>query len=41
MQVPLVVALIACAISQALGAGVYTQRFLDQYSKIHNASNGY
>ncbi|CAG2121783.1 unnamed protein product, partial [Medioppia subpectinata] len=42
MNSMLTIALIACAVmAGANGAGVYTQRFLQQYGKIHNASNGY
>lgn len=36
----LIILLIGCA-AHIHGANVYTQRFLDQYNKIHNASTGY
>lgn len=40
MKSTVIVLLIGCIIHTS-SAGVYTQRFLDQYNKIHNASNGY
>jgi hypothetical protein len=40
MKFAIVLLLIGCA-TGINAAGTYTQRFLDQYKKIHDASNGY
>jgi len=40
MKISLFFLLVGC-VAHIRGAGVYTQRFLQQYNKIHNESNGY
>jgi len=41
MKLAIALMLIVCGIAQINSAGVYTQRFLDQYKKIHDQSHGY
>jgi hypothetical protein len=40
MRLSLVFLLVGCVV-HIRGAGVYTQRFMQQYNKMHNKSNGY